>query len=1033
MGICSISEIKPETVKRSPSGFSELDWLYGYSKTPTGIYWGIPYGKISLWAGESGVGKSRAAISVAKKLVNIGARVLYFQNEVDLPTFADWVKCNYNNFIVSDDTDLKKAITDLLKDPQFQAKVSEIRKTSNLKFFKTDSFAKLSTFLTETNFEKIIIQLPNGQFRLRLAIDYNPHFKTSSTLQLSDFPTGKVYTLDMTELSKLRQISSDAEMMSLLNEDIGDGLVAGYHPSYPDAIVLIPSNKLDELKNTFIQIGYKYQGVTYYSFVCDSDGNRLISKLNFNDGGITIRQGSSWARNFYEYNPSFENGAMIGFESNFYAAYTFATGDDVKAVLQDTTVILEHMDPFKDTLHNSISGDPRARIERKIREYKTPTFKDSSKLTLDLKNELIEVLSFIDQYVHTRSFDQKYQKYAFSDLIISRNFYDKDISIIKSLLNDLNPTLNQLSDLSYSKQKLFYSTIHELLKGYSGTDTIINDYKNKVEEILNDPDPDKNNKFQNILSTTYTENEFEAVKLMEDILPNLFGYRFTAMLKMGAISLFRENGEVNFQPLALVGRRLVQDMLNRKRVKAISAISDDVYGYNGMAKQYGSIITCYIIFGHQTTFDVINKGSQTLYMHAADYNSFLSGLVNGDFNRPTNPISKHYDYGILVNIFLKIYGSLPSPKLTIRKNIDGKTALMNGFGNLFQARISPTIIQNIGVQSGLTILQNNAEVISKSSINYATLYTFQKLISPSRRRDPTGTFRSIFRETSQSGILKIDPSSQRLSWSPLWIGASNRAQNLGLLNLNYATIAYYFGKDFSTIQPALFYTEVSLQSPNIIQPLSVQELLTSEFKDKINHLNNKFYESISTKYSDGDKLTATFHQDTSNGIYYNNDEDNSLLSNVIPIAIQDKFPDLFSDNANSLSITIQKEGNEILNEDELNIFIDSLTFYLVMFNSIALIQEGNGQIGMVASQRELFNMDYIFQLDGFELSPIGQQILAEHQASWNRDNQNNIVWNYGDCWPISLFPDARELINLMNWQITNFKYEPWEMNIIYPS
>ncbi len=114
MSICSISEIKPETVKRSLSGFSELDWLYGYSKFPNGIYWGIPYGKISLWAGESGVGKSRAAISVAKKLVNIGARVLYFQNEVDLPTFADWVKCNYNNFIVSDDTDLKNQIKNII-------------------------------------------------------------------------------------------------------------------------------------------------------------------------------------------------------------------------------------------------------------------------------------------------------------------------------------------------------------------------------------------------------------------------------------------------------------------------------------------------------------------------------------------------------------------------------------------------------------------------------------------------------------------------------------------------------------------------------------------------------------------------------------------------------------------------------------------------------------------------------------------------------------------------------------------------------
>ena len=117
MSICSISDIKPEAVKRSSSGFSELDWLYGKSDTPTGIYWGIPYGKISLWAGESGVGKSRAAISVAKKLVNIGARVLYFQNEVDLATFSGWVKkgnSDLYNFIVSDDVDLKSQIKNII-------------------------------------------------------------------------------------------------------------------------------------------------------------------------------------------------------------------------------------------------------------------------------------------------------------------------------------------------------------------------------------------------------------------------------------------------------------------------------------------------------------------------------------------------------------------------------------------------------------------------------------------------------------------------------------------------------------------------------------------------------------------------------------------------------------------------------------------------------------------------------------------------------------------------------------------------------
>ena len=55
--------------------------------------------------------------------------------------------------------------------------------------------------------------------------------------------------------------------------------------------------------------------------------------------------------------------------------------------------------------------------------------------------------------------------------------------------------------------------------------------------------------------------------------------------------------------------------------------------------------------------------------------------------------------------------------------------------------------------------------------------------------------------------------------------------------------------------------------------------------------------------------------------------------------------------------------------------------------------------------------NYIFELGGGtpELSIIGQQILTNNQAGWNRDG-NRIIWNYGDCWPIYLFADARELI-----------------------
>ncbi|KKL15565.1 hypothetical protein LCGC14_2504320, partial [marine sediment metagenome] len=128
--------------------------------------------------------------------------------------------------------------------------------------------------------------------------------------------------------------------------------------------------------------------------------------------------------------------------------------------------------------------------------------------------------------------------------------------------------------------------------------------------------------------------------------------------------------------------------------------------------------------------------------------------------------------------------------------------------------------------------------------------------------------------------------------------------------------------------------------------------------------------------------------------------------------IKDIFKDLIQ--GDSLSLTIQKQGNKIVNQEEFDTFVTSITLYLVLFNSLALIQESSGKYGLIASQRELFTADYIFQLSNPELSITGQQILAAYQSGWNKNDENKVVWNVGDCWPIYLFSDAKELIGWFN-------------------
>lgn len=115
-----------------------------------------------------------------------------------------------------------------------------------------------------------------------------------------------------------------------------------------------------------------------------------------------------------------------------------------------------------------------------------------------------------------------------------------------------------------------------------------------------------------------------------------------------------------------------------------------------------------------------------------------------------------------------------------------------------------------------------------------------------------------------------------------------------------------------------------------------------------------------------------------------------------------------------ISLGLKAGYNALVNEEQFRLFVADIAFYVVMFNSIALIQEDNGKYGMIASQKELFTADYVFQLGNPRLSTIGQQIIDAYQSGWNIDNEDNIVWDYGDCWPIYLFNDARGLIGSFN-------------------
>jgi predicted ATP-dependent serine protease len=110
--VVPLSEIKALPIPRALTGFDELDFIYGFSRFPEKVAWGIPQSKISLWSGTSGIGKSRLAIEVAKKISCPNFKILYFQTEAELSDFAGWTKdsSQYANIFCSGENRIKEMI-----------------------------------------------------------------------------------------------------------------------------------------------------------------------------------------------------------------------------------------------------------------------------------------------------------------------------------------------------------------------------------------------------------------------------------------------------------------------------------------------------------------------------------------------------------------------------------------------------------------------------------------------------------------------------------------------------------------------------------------------------------------------------------------------------------------------------------------------------------------------------------------------------------------------------------------------------------
>lgn len=555
----------------------------------------------------------------------------------------------------------------------------------------------------------------------------------------------------------------------------------------------------------------------------------------------------------------------------------------------------------------------------------------------------------------------------------------------------------------------FYNTLHEVMKTYTGNNKqlqkYVKDQKNLVfKNIYGKQDKD------GVVAYTYTNQEYNAIKLIEAILPEVFSYKFYSLMKIGMINLYKDQGNIKCQPVKF-DKSLLMKIMNKRMVKSISTSNPlELYQRSNFVKLFDSIITSILVFGHLTTVNVDSLGTKVIYTRSQD--KILSGISeSGNFQHQTNENKYSDHYGELTIDFLSKY-HIPSTSrdIRVRENIIGKTAIMKGFNKLLETRLSPRFVELAGIQLGIDAFRDNPEVWSEKAIKFAMGQIFEKLINPEKDggatwiRDPILHLVQVYTASQNTKIYKIASGNLRGATKDFW------SSNFGKLTLTYPTLTQYFGKDFFKIQPSLRYREYNIREVIGTKDLDLNGLLTSEFIHKVQHLYNNFYTVLSQNYKDGEQIKATFHIEKSLGL-----GDKTKIFNSLPAAMKTKFNALMGTGQNSLSLTIRKDANGVINDAEFREFISSITFYLVMFNAFVAIGDDSSGYKLFASQRKIYNNDFITGLyakdnSKYKLNPEGLQILNNWAAMWNQEG-GRIVWNYEDCWPIYLLDDALDLVN----------------------
>ncbi len=529
--------------------------------------------------------------------------------------------------------DIKTFIAKLFKDKDFRDQVNSIANDNFKTSYYPNELLKNSKYrdLRDMIISNVKELIQSGtDARLGLSYDYDPHFKSTVRLSVSDFPGKKIYVI-----GKSAPITNDNDLNTYRNSF--KGALKIYHRRNDKRVYLVPISQMKKgLKDSegfLLYSGYldDNRNVHPNIFVADADGYKLNSRFAFSEDGFHIRENSYWSGKYFKFEiDNSDSEGIIIYTSNFYAAFNVISGDTVISGLQDIIINLEHIDSIPHVL-------PEIQISKKF-SGRNPRIISKSHVSIELNKKINSLISVIEQLTNAKSWKGIATNIKIDDAFL--NFFPKkgvtySVENFKLILKALD-----LKDANFAKLTRGIIQIDGTFKKNDITpQQFYQEWFNKIQIDLNLQTPLVFGEHKSLKSVSFTGSSGQ-IAMIDAALQDVFGYPAFICL-LGGIMIFSEDSSQNLgyridfikhtqEDQAILLRNFLGRVLHDSNPKSIA----DQY-LSGQLRRF-PVRTFYwaeaFLFGFRRGNTIINPSSN--YFTDNYYSTFEPELIS-DFSFAT--------------------------------------------------------------------------------------------------------------------------------------------------------------------------------------------------------------------------------------------------------------------------------------------------------------------------------------------------------------------------------------------------------------